>query len=192
MSSAPHENTCAQTELVNAYALGALSPSETAVLEVHIATCAECRNELAALRTAVDTFASWPTDVLRPSPTLWSRLASRIGAETVSPALSNSTELPAPEWESVAPGIACKLLATDWARERVSMLVRLAPGTDYPPHVHAGIEELHLLDGELWVDDVKLHAGDYRRAEAGTRDVRVWSETGCTCVLVTSPRDTLS
>ena len=29
------------------------------------------------------------------------------------------------------------------------MLVRLAPGTDYPPHRHAGVEELHLLDGEI-------------------------------------------
>jgi hypothetical protein len=33
-----------------------------------------------------------------------------------------------PEWEQVAPGIECKLLATDAERDRVSMLVRLAPG----------------------------------------------------------------
>jgi putative transcriptional regulator len=71
------------------------------------------------------------------------------------------------------------------------MLVRLAPGIDYPPHRHAGIEELHLLHGELIVDDRKLHAGDYLRAEAGTVDHRVWSETGCTCVLITSFRDAL-
>jgi len=32
------------------------------------------------------------------------------------------------------------------------MLVRLAPGTDYPSHRHAGFEELHLLDGELMID----------------------------------------
>ena len=29
------------------------------------------------------------------------------------------------------------------------MLVRLAPGAAYPPHRHAGVEELHLLEGEL-------------------------------------------
>jgi anti-sigma factor ChrR (cupin superfamily) len=96
-----------------------------------------------------------------------------------------------PDWEQVAPGIECKLLATDHARSRVSMLVRLAPGAAYPPHVHAGVEELHLLDGELWIEDRKLFPGDYNRGEPGTSDQRVWSETGCTCVLITSARDLL-
>ena len=71
------------------------------------------------------------------------------------------------------------------------MLVRLAPGVAYPPHTHADIEELHLLDGELWIDDRKLYPGDYNRSEPGTGDGRVWSETGCTCVLVTSFDDIL-
>jgi anti-sigma factor ChrR (cupin superfamily) len=71
------------------------------------------------------------------------------------------------------------------------MLVRLTPGTAYPPHVHAGVEELHLLHGELWIDSRKLYPGDYNRGEPGAADNRVWSETGCTCVLITSTRDTL-
>jgi anti-sigma factor ChrR (cupin superfamily) len=75
--------------------------------------------------------------------------------------------------------------------DRVSMLVRLAPGGEYPPHSHAGVEELHLLQGELLIDDRKLCPGDYNRAEPGTADKRVWSETGCTCVLITSTRDVL-
>ena len=96
-----------------------------------------------------------------------------------------------PEWEEVAPGILCKLLATDTEKHRVSMLVRLLPGAAYPPHVHADVEELHLLEGELWIDDRKLHAGDYNRAERHPCDQRVWSETGCTCVLITSALDVL-
>jgi DNA-directed RNA polymerase specialized sigma24 family protein len=96
-----------------------------------------------------------------------------------------------PHWEEVAAGIFCKLLATDMEHHRVSMLVRLAPGGEYPPHRHAGVEELHLLEGELWIDDRKLYAGDYNRAEPGTADSRVWSETGCTCVLITSTLDEL-
>jgi anti-sigma factor ChrR (cupin superfamily) len=82
-------------------------------------------------------------------------------------------------------------MATDTKAHRVSMLVRLLPGVEYPPHTHAGLEELFLLDGELWIDDRKLYPGDYNRAEIGTCDTRVWSETGCTCVLITSTRDTL-
>jgi anti-sigma factor ChrR (cupin superfamily) len=98
---------------------------------------------------------------------------------------------PQPDWEEAAPGISVKILATDTERERVSMLVRLAPGAAYPPHEHAGVEELYLLHGELIVDDKKLYPGDYIRAEAGSADARVWSETGCTCVLLTSTRDIL-
>ena len=81
------------------------------------------------------------------------------------------------------------LLSSDSTRDRVAMLVRLAPGAAYPPHTHSGVEELHLLDGELWIDENKLQPGDYNRAEPGTADRRVWSETGCTCVLITAPSD---
>jgi anti-sigma factor ChrR (cupin superfamily) len=50
-----------------------------------------------------------------------------------------------PEWEEVAPGISCKLLAANQETHQVSMLVRLAPSASYPPHTHAGVEELHPL-----------------------------------------------
>lgn len=133
-----------------------------------------------------------PIDVLRPSAALWERLAQRIAAETGCKPMSPATpHEPEPEWEEVAPGISCRLLATDSDMDRVSMLVRLAPGVEYPPHRHAGVEELHLLHGELWIDDRKLHPGDYTRAQPGTADKRVWSESGCTCVLMTSARDVI-
>lgn len=140
----------------------------------------------------VESFAFWPKDVLRPPASLQNRLARRIAAETGSePILPEPREWREPEWKDVAPGISCKLLATDAERHRVSMLVRLAPGADYPPHTHAGVEELYLLDGELWIDDNKLYPGMCNRAEPGTGDKRVWSETGCTCVLITSTKDVL-
>jgi anti-sigma factor ChrR (cupin superfamily) len=184
---------CDRTELVSEYALRVLSPAEADVTEAHIATCADCRREMETLRPIIDSLAFWPIDVLRPSRDLWGRLAQRIAGETgKEPVKHGMQQYSVPEWEDVAPGISCKLLATDAGRHRVSMLVRLAPGVDYPPHSHAGVEELHLLHGELWIDDRKLHPGDYNRAEPGTADKRVWSETGCTCLLITSPLDVLS
>jgi anti-sigma factor ChrR (cupin superfamily) len=192
MTSALDRNHCDQAELVCAYALQALPSGHVPAVEAHIASCPQCRREVETLRPVIDAFVSWPTDVLRPAASLQERLARRISEEAggapVSPATRQWSE---PEWEEVAPGISCKLLATDTERHRVSMLVRLAPGADYPPHTHAGVEELHLFDGELWIDDRKLYPGDYNRAEPGTGDKRVWSETGCTCVLVTSTRDIL-
>ena len=71
------------------------------------------------------------------------------------------------------------------------MLVRLAPGASYPPHTHAGVEELHLLDGELWIDERRLVPGDYNWGAAGAGDDRVWSATGCTYLLLTSTKDTV-
>ena len=188
MSSPLDNNVCDQSPQVSAYAMQALPPNEAAAVEAHIASCSRCRQELEALRPVADAFVLWPSDVLRPSTSLQERLARRIAAGTgenavVAPARGRQWDEPA--WEEVAPGIFCKLMATDTKLHRVSMLVRLLPGVEYPPHTHAGLEELFLLDGELWIDDRKLQPGDYNRAEAGSGDKRVWSETGCTCVLIT-------
>ncbi len=185
-------NPCEQSEATCAYAAQALAPSEVAAAEAHIAACTDCRRELENLRPVVDRFVCWPTDVLRPTTALQARLAERIAKETgKQPVLPPPRQWSEPEWEQVAPGIACKLLASDTENDRVSMLVRLAPGASYPAHTHAGAEELHLLDGELWINGHKLVPGDYNYGALGALDESVWSETGCTCVLVTSTRDSL-
>jgi len=183
----PH---CPRGELASAYALRALPASEAAAAEAHIASCPECRRELESLGPVVDSFVAWPTDVLRPAASLQARLALRIAQESGKPAVPPPPGCwSEPAWERVAAGIECKLLAGDPERRRVSMLVRLAPGASYPAHTHMGVEELHLLDGELWIDERKLLPGAYNRGAPGAADERVWSETGCTCLLVTSTDD---
>jgi quercetin dioxygenase-like cupin family protein len=184
-------NRCDHGEATAAYALRALPFAELAGAESHLDSCPECRSELDRLRTAVDLFAAWPADVLAPPQSLHARLAERINGADAEAILGTSSEWSEPAWEKVAPGIECKLLATDEDRHRVSMLVRLEPGASYPPHTHVGVEELHLLHGELWIDDRKLVPGDYNYGAPGDGDDLVWSETGCTCVLVTSTRDIL-
>jgi anti-sigma factor ChrR (cupin superfamily) len=187
-----HGERCRHSETTCAYALQSLSAAEAAAAEAHIASCVDCRRELESLRPVLDRFAAWPTDVLRPTTSLQARLARRIAEETgTAPVAPPARRWSEPDWEQVAPGIECKLLATDTERHRVSMLVRLAPGASYPPHTHAGVEELHLLDGELWIDERKLFPGDYNYGAPGAGDQRVYSETGCTCVLITSTRDIL-
>ena len=190
--TASDENRCEHSEVTCAYVAQALTSSEVAVAEAHIASCSNCQREVERLRPVLNQFVSWPTDVLRPTTSLQARLALRIAEETgEQPVLPPPAQWSEPKWEQVAPGIECKLLATDNARNRVSMLVRLAPGARYPAHTHADIEELHLLDGELWIDERKLFPGDYNYGAPGAGDERVWSETGYTCVLVTSTKDIL-
>jgi anti-sigma factor ChrR (cupin superfamily) len=137
---------CEHGEATTAYALQALPASEIAAAEAHIAACPDCRRELESLRPVVDRFVAWPRDILRPSSSLQARLAQRIAEETGKepaplPTRPGEEAWSEPEWEQVAPGIECKLLATDADRHRVSMLVRLAPGASYPPHTHAGVED---------------------------------------------------
>lgn len=192
MSSAAEKHGQDHSALVCLYALEALPPSEVPALKAHISACAQCQDELEGLGPVIESFASWPTDLLRPSTSLRKRLAQSIAADKSEEAeLIPPARWAEPEWEDVAPGISCKLLATDSQSHRVSMLVRLAPGAEYPPHSHSGVEELHLLHGELMIDNKKLYPGDYNRGEPGAVDSRVWSETGCTCVLITSTRDEL-
>jgi len=191
-----HSNRCEQSEVTCAYAAQALAAGEVAPAETHIVSCPDCQRELESLRPVVGSFVSWPIDVLRPATSLQARLAHRIAEETgkapvLPPARRGEQTWSEPAWEQVAPGIECKLLASDTERHRVSMLVRLAPGASYPAHTHAGVEELHLLDGELWIDERELFPGDYNYGAPGAGDERVWSETGCTCVLITSTTDVI-
>jgi quercetin dioxygenase-like cupin family protein len=192
MNSKSSDHDREHLDLVFLNVLQALPSSEIPVVEARTSSCADCRHEIETLRPIIGSFVSWPTDVLRPPVSLWGRLAQRIAEETGEEPVLAPTQLPAkPEWEEAAPGISCKLLATDTEKNRVSMLVRLAPGTDYPPHHHAEVEELYLLHGELMIDDKKIYPGDYIRAEADSVDHRVWSESGCTCVLLTSTKDVM-
>lgn len=145
-----------------------------------------------SLRSVRQVVVLTPADALRPSPFLWERLTQRIAVRPRNvPFLLPGARGVETEWNEVAAGISCQLLAADRERHRVSMLVHLAPGVAYPPHTHAGVEELYLLHGELMIEDRKLYPGDYNRAEPGSGDQFVWSETGCICVLLTSTRDVL-
>lgn len=192
MTSKPGTHSEEHRDLVFLFALQTLPREEIASVEAQISSCRDCQQEIETLRPIVRSFVGWPTDVLRPAESLWGRLAERIASETSTPPFVSLLETPAkPEWEEAAPGIHVKILARNAENDSVSMLVRLDPGTDYPGHTHAGIEELHLLHGILKVDDRTLYPGDFIHSEAGTIDHRVWSETGCTCFLVTSTKDAL-
>lgn len=192
MNSKTSTHSQEHLDLVFLFALQALSSREMEAVEQQISSCEECRRELEGLRPVVQSFVGWSTDVLRPAESLWGRLAERIAGDAGTKPFVPPLEKPVkPQWEEAAPGIYVQILAKNAENDSVSMLVRLDPGTDYPGHTHAGTEELHLLHGVLKVDDRTLYPGDFIHAEAGSVDHRVWSETGCTCFLMTSTEDAL-
>src|SRR5260221_9189116 len=100
MSSTLNGKHCDQAELVSAYALHALPSSDVGAVEAHLSSCPQCRRELDMLRPLIDSFVSWPTDLLRPAASLQERLARRIAAET-----GGGTGIPPPPaWSRTARG----------------------------------------------------------------------------------------
>ncbi len=185
-------NICKESETIYAYLAQALPPIEAVAAEAHLAACQDCQKEAEKILPVIDLLVAWPTDVLRPATRLEEHISGRIAAHTGKPfLLPPPAKWFGPDWEEVAPGITCRVLAADAQKSRVSMLVRLAPHAAYPAHRHADVEELHLLEGELWIDERKLFPGNYSYGAPGTGDERVWSETGCTCLLITSTKDLL-
>src|SRR5258708_12505528 len=125
MNSKSDQHDREHLDLVFLYALQALPLSEIRVVEAHISSCADCRQEIETLRPIIGSFVFWPTDVLRPSVSLWGRLAQRIADETGKEPVLPPSQLPAkPEWEEPAPAISSKLLPTDTQKNPTSMLAR--------------------------------------------------------------------
>jgi anti-sigma-K factor RskA len=67
-------------ELLALYALDALDASEARVLEEHLNTCAECRDELGGLRDATALLAHAAT-AAEPRPEIRARILSSVSAE---------------------------------------------------------------------------------------------------------------
>ena len=205
-------------ELASLHAAGALPPEEARAFEEHALSCASCAAELAALReTAARLAMAAAKDAPEPPGGLKEKVLDRIAAEGAgapdkSPP-SDDTQvwkrwsgepgegsegfriLRAGEgpWEPTArPGVHVKPLSVDPARRYVTMLVRMDPGSSYPGHLHAGVEECFVLEGELRVGEEVLRRGDYQRAEEGSEHGVQWTEKGCLLLIVSSQDDELT
>ena len=196
-------------ELCALAACDLLLPAEAAEFARHSAECALCRDEVASLRAAAGELAATVTDV-DPPERVWQRVAARVRGEPTpaiqtwkrwtadaSGAAGASADLlfrgaSERDWEPTgAPGVEARRLFVDPAADRVTMMVRMAAGTSWPAHLHAGPEECYVIEGDLRVGDLHMHAGDYQRAEAGSRHGVQSTEGGCTLLLVSSLHDTL-
>ena len=69
-------------------------------------------------------------------------------------------------WPDFAPGVQRRVL---WQRGGQAALLYLAQaGAQVPQHCHGHDEECLMLQGELYLDDLLLQAGDYQLAPAGS------------------------
>jgi quercetin dioxygenase-like cupin family protein len=82
----------------------------------------------------------------------------------------------ASRWQAFAPGIQRRLMWS--AHDEAAMLYRAQPGASVPRHAHDHDEECLMLEGELFLDDVLLRAGEFQLAPAGTGHGGVYTDVG--------------
>jgi anti-sigma factor ChrR (cupin superfamily) len=187
------------------YALGALEAAQARAFEGHLrAGCAVCQHELDAFERTVSLLAlSLPER--RPRACVREALLERVASGPQAPAgpqvwktwqahpsaILHVVRAHQGDWQRVSEGVSAKQLYTDPDRDSVTMLVRMAPGTTYPAHRHAGPEQCLVIEGDLQVGDLVLHAGDYQCAGAGSIHDVTRTERGCLLLIVSSRHDQL-
>ncbi|HMN97591.1 MAG TPA: cupin domain-containing protein [Phycisphaerales bacterium] len=94
-------------------------------------------------------------------------------------------------WEETGvEGVQVRRLFVDRPNNRMTAMFRMAPGSEYPDHMHDGVEECFVLEGELRVGEaITMRAGDYQRADGGSHHGRQWTETGCVILVSSSLSD---
>ena len=146
-------------------------------LSTLIEELAENDEERRLMRTALQALA-FAAQTAEPPPSLRERVLQRLHEDERDPVFTDGPSLFARtgrmDWMPYAPGVELKVMYRDAATGARTVLVRMQPNTLFPPHEHQGIEDLYLLEGDIWVGDVEMHAGDYCRAPEGSEhnDVR--------------------
>lgn len=171
------------------YALGTLPSEEAADYESHLRICEECRSEVRSLKSTL-TDLPLAAPEAAPPPGLRARMFQRIRRmkqdEFVFAPASGAEWLP-----SGIPGIETRRLFHDAASDRLTMLVRMAPGSSYPAHRHSADEDCYVIEGDLTLNGVRMRAGDFVRAAAGSVHHFVSTERGCLLFIAAASHDEL-
>ena len=87
-------------------------------------------------------------------------------------------------WMNLLPHVQVKVLHTDG--RYTSILLRMEPGSALPAHFHEDDEECVVMEGEVYIGDVRVKAGDYHLALSGSRHGELRSDTGALLFLRTT------
>ena len=87
-------------------------------------------------------------------------------------------------WADLGHGTRVKRLAHDAAHRVEVSFVHMDAGATFPPHRHAGAEELLVLEGDCLCQGRRLGPGEYHRSAAGTEHEENRSEGGAEIIMV--------
>lgn len=118
---------------------------------------------------------------IQPSPVRASDLRTRVlnGIHAGTSSIEKdflTIEKDQGEWINVSPLAAFKMLVENG--DASSYLVRLKAGVRLPAHDHTADEECLLLEGDMWLGDLHLFAGDYHLAPKGKPHGDMRTENG--------------
>lgn len=152
--------------------------------------------DLADLQDDTETFEALCEDIATtmsaPRRSLKKRIMDAIAAlENDEPEMPEQVTVRAGdgEWTVALPGVETKHLFRDPSSGRTTYMARLAPGARYPDHLHHGVEELMMLEGDLFIAGELIHGGDYHAALPQTTHHEVYSPSGCLCMVSSMMND---
>lgn len=170
-----HTLTDEERDVVSLYTLQALSEADAHEFERHLGTgCPTCRAEVDALRAvAGDIALSMPP--IAPPPGLRARVLEAAASQPAGQmAVIRAHE---GEWIQLSPGVQRRdLTLTPGGRV---FLIRVAAGAAVARHSHALAEHCYVLEGDAWVADEHLGAGDHHIAGPGSVHDGLRSDRGC-------------
>jgi anti-sigma factor ChrR (cupin superfamily) len=183
-------------ELAPLYAMGTLTPTEKQWVEQQVLDCPELAEELAQYQLGV-TAIPYGLEPAQLSGDVKNRLFHLLALDVktsehqapvpAQPLVEHflpfssvrSTELQWGPHPCRCPKVQVAFLHADpVARECVGIL-RAEAGLEYPSHRHGGIEEIYMLSGDLELEGITYHAGDYIRSAAGSTHSPAHSVGGC-------------
>jgi len=186
----------APADLIALHATGALTPAEEGLFEDRLSRARE--PELADVRAACDALLTLADGLapIEPPPRLRETVLAFARAHAARPTRArvpwetweddgSKTELVVMgrtdgDWEETGvPGVRVRRLFVDRARNRMTALFKMDPGSSYVPHVHAAAEECFVVEGDLHVGDLVLGPGDYQMAPPRSSHGVQWTEHGC-------------
>lgn len=189
-------------EFASLYAVGALSESESAMFESEWENrkTSGTADEFVSEQTLMPLISAAVSEQKTPSAhvktEMMKKLKPKVKTQSVLP------EIPAGfsfkfqsdfQWKGFAdvPGIEYQNLAYNHSKGYLTTLVKMHAGTTLPHHDHVSAEECYVISGDLYAFGRKMGPGDFLHADANTHHEPLYSENGCTVLLVYDPVDLL-
>lgn len=181
-------------ETLTAYAAGTLRPGFDLVTAAHLAHCAHCRKEVAALERVGGALLAEGEGVELAEDAL-ARTLAQLDTPPVRepPARSLDQILANAKRRWVAPGVWVAKIDTPHDKNDRVYLLSAAPGAATAMHSHHGAEFTQVLCGALGDEDQIYRMGDFvERDAAHTHQPRTVSSEPCVCLFATQGRLTPS